>query len=201
MGLGQPQGNFKNILDQAGIKNTTKGTKGSFTLAKHDVKKQAQDGLKTGQSKKDIKKNTEEDTTSIAITTGLKLTPPRITTRKDMIADNTIYKINKLIEEYAKTSIGSSPKNERVVNVDKIGHRVEEKKMVDDMQKAMELKIKNQKNNIQASSKIEPGTTMTARENIIGLTQPATDQNAAARYQAAQNHAKVVEAKYGQEEQ
>ena len=200
MQTGMPQKiQTKNALDASGIKNPLKGMKAALTLAKHDTQKQAK--IDTNLKENKEKQKIQQEKKDIFIATGLKLKPLKITTRKDLIKLNetTFLKIDELIEERA--SMASFPKPRRVVETKRLSHNTAEKRMVDDMTNIIKLKQQTQNKKIQQAAKITPQENMTAKENTIGLTQHATNMNAQAKLQGAQNHAKVIEIKYNQENQ
>jgi hypothetical protein len=55
--------------------------------------------------------------------------------------------------------------------------------------------MKQQRQLIDDAAKIQPGTEMTARENVIGLTQDATNKYSEGRLLGAQNRARHLDMK------
>jgi len=199
------------------------GLKASTTNTKNTTLNQAKDGLKRGTgSKRELQKIVPFE---VDINTSLDLKRPFIPQRKKTMFksqmsnfENRHSKLknpNKLINENdyfgaqlglflstleERASLAAIP-TQRTVKIDKIGHTKAEKRMVDDMAKINELKVKQNQANIKQASNIEPGTEMTARENVIGLTQGATNKSAEGRYQGSQNRARYLDMKEKEMEQ
>jgi len=63
------------------------------------------------------------------------------------------------------------------------------------MRNVIEAREKQQRQMIKNASKIESGTEMTARENVIGITQGATNKYSAGKLLGAQNRARYLDMK------
>ena len=163
----------RKTLFSSGVLNPTMGLKSSLTYIKNQPNHQAKTNMKNETNNHTIqpKLNTKLIIHKIPFTEGNSMTAVR--------------KIDKLLQE---VSASSSPKPRHSVQINKIGHNVQEKKMIDDMTKLIQMKQQRQIRKASLASKISPGIEMTARENTIGMTQKATDMNAQAKLQAAQNH-------------
>jgi hypothetical protein len=202
-------------LFDSGIKKSTQGTMKTFGDNATHTKREAISGLggkmgrnggrkinapSTPPKSREKKDNTDE----ISIVTKLFKTmkPVGMVTRKDLelnrgkpgmrLNESTTYKINKLLEEFnesrGKYSQGSTIKPTKTTNIEGLTHS----KYVSDMTRRMNTiataKMENSIKQQKISSKITPGTEMTTRENTIGITQPATNNNAEAAHTRAEGY-------------
>ena len=154
MGVGLPddkkETSAKKSLFSAGITNPTTGLKSSTTYTKNQAKHQADTIKKTALNDKK-----EQEKQGPALNTGLMFNQPKVTTRESLkessmaqkehnivlFSSQLNSKIDHLIQE---ATAGSAPKPQRNINIEKIGHNVQEKRMIDDMSKIIEMKQQRQ---------------------------------------------------------
>ncbi len=166
IGLGGPDSSKQIPTDT----NALLGTKSSFGLGKSDASRQAKDSIKTGFNP--TKKNGILGST---------------------IVEGTVARIEQLLEESKRLIQEARTTNVNINSVSTgaggaagggkgIPPNNQSDKLLSSYKSAVDTKLDNDRardnNNTNNASQIDPGTGMTAREQTIGLTQPATDTNA-----------------------
>jgi hypothetical protein len=169
---------------QVGHSKVNSGINAVTKATKNQVHENAKRGL--GQMQK--KPTLETDTKEVKKTLG-------ITESAVALIEQLLERSNAILEEANNTTkIGSAPDaNKRVYQEPRARYDVNA--LNRNMRTVTETKMKQQRQLIDDAAKIQPGTEMTARENVIGVTQGATNKYAAGRLLGAQNRARYLDMK------
>jgi hypothetical protein len=161
----------------SGINAVTKATKG-----------QAHENAKRGLGQMQKTLSLETDTKDVKKSLGI--TESAIALIEQLLEESKV-----LLEERNNTTkIGSAPEaGGRVYQEPRVRYDVNA--LNRNMRNVTEAKQKQQRQLIDDASKIQPGTEMTARENVIGITQGATNKYSAGKLLGAQNRARYLDMK------
>jgi len=163
----------KQEAHSAGTKNINSGTHASFTLARHDAKRQANDGLKSGMNSGDIARSTT------------------------LTTENIIFKINNLLEEndidpkWGTHAPGSKVKTVIMKKgVQPVNHTQATHKMIDDMHNVIETKQKRR--NLVRRETMPETYKPPAATQTMGLHM--NDANVRSKYREPEARAKEINA-------
>jgi len=164
-------------------------------------------GLMPGQKEKSLETDTKEIKKSIGITENAinmidkileeSNIPKNIVNQEFAILEQLLQESKAFIlheNNSSSSHIGSAPSaGGRIYQEPRQRYTVND--LNRNIRKKIELDEKQTKDAQKIASKIEPGTEMTARENVIGITQGATNKYSAGRLLGAQNRARYLDLK------
>jgi hypothetical protein len=152
------------------------------------TKNQVYDNATRGLGQMQKKPTLETDTKEVKKTLGI--TESAIAQIEQLLQES-----KALLEERDNTrKIGSAPEAGRRVYQEPRA-RYDVNALNRNMRNVTEAKQKHQRQLIDDAAKIQSGTEMTARENVIGMTQGATNKYSEGRLLGAQNRARHLDMK------
>ena len=190
---------------QIGHSKVNSGINAVTKSSKNQANENAKRGLGLMQNKKvletdtkDIKKSIGINENTVALIERLfeesnipkKVVNYEFATFEQLLENNLAF----LEERDYTTKIGSAPEAGRRVHQEPRA-RYTVNDVNRNMRKVTENKQKQQRQLIDDAAKIESGTQMTARENVIGITQGATNKYSAGKLLGAQNRARYLDMK------